>query len=50
MKRQDIKGFTLNLGKVFLEIVYHKNIFNLKVIAFNFNGLTSKTYRLLDLI
>lgn len=50
IKRADIKGFTLKIGQLYIEVVYHYNIFNLKTIALNWKKLNSKTYYLLDKI
>lgn len=50
VKRKDIKGFTLKIGHLFIEVVYHYSVFNLKVIALNWKSLRSKTLYVLDLI
>lgn len=50
IKRSDIKGFTIKIGKLYIEVVYHYNIFNLKVIALNWGKLDTKTFYLLDKI
>lgn len=49
MKREHIKGFTVKIGQLIIETVYHRNILNLKVIALNWKTLNSKTFRILDL-
>lgn len=49
MKREHIKGFTVKIGHLIIETVYHRNPLNLKVIAFNWKTLNGKTFRLLDI-